>query len=38
MVSSGLLATAEMASEKGGSAGLRELDLTKVPALPACTR
>jgi hypothetical protein len=38
MVSGGLLATAEMASEKGGSAGLRELDLTKVPALPACTR
>ena len=37
-VSGGLLATAEMASEKGGSAGLRELDLTKVPTLPACTR
>jgi hypothetical protein len=37
-VSGGLLATAEMANEKGGSAGLRELDLTTVPLLPACTR
>jgi hypothetical protein len=37
-VSGGLLATSEMASEKGGSAGLRELDLTSIPPLPACTR
>jgi hypothetical protein len=37
-VSGGLLATSEMATEKGGSAGLRELDLTSIPPLPACTR
>jgi hypothetical protein len=37
-LSGGRLATAEMANEKGGSAGLRELDLTKVPPLPACSR
>jgi len=38
IVSGGLLATSEMANAKGGSAGLRELDLTSVPPLPACTR
>ena len=38
VVSGGLLATAEVATATGGSAGLRELDLTSVPALPACTR
>jgi len=32
------LATAEMATQKGGSAGLRELDLTTAPLLPACPR
>lgn len=37
-VSGGLLASSETASEKGGSAGLRELDLTSVPNLPGCTR
>ncbi len=38
IVSGGLLATSEMANAKGGSAGLRELDLSSVPPLPACTR
>ena len=38
IVSGGLLATSEMANAKGGSAGLREPDLTSVPPLPACTR
>jgi hypothetical protein len=38
VVSGGLLGVEEMANEKGGSAGLKELDLTKVPPLPACTR
>jgi len=37
LVSGGLLATSEMANAKGGSAGLRELDLASVPLLPACT-
>jgi hypothetical protein len=38
IVTGGLLATSEMANERGGSAGLYELDLTTVPSLPACTR
>ncbi len=38
IASGGLLATSEMATSKGGSAGLYELDLTAVPPLPACTR
>ena len=38
VVAGGRLATSEMATQKGGSAGLYELDLTKVAPLPACTR
>ncbi len=34
----GVLATSEMGTQKGGSAGLYELDLTSVPPLPGCTR
>ena len=38
VVTGGRLASSEMANQKGGSAGLYELDLKTVPPLPACTR